>query len=296
MSRLKAGTASEVTISFELQNTLTGVLTVTFPAGFTVTSAPTGPASSPCLSDFGFNAGTRTMTAMKTNCSGVITLGGGMVTNPVTPGFYIVSWVNDDPGEGGVAIVDDDQVTVTAQVNASITFDIDTAMTDSETSAPYSVALGAITTADTRVSGATDGVNSIWLDLDTNASAGAVVTVRNANGANGLVSTSNPADDIDSADGTMADGVENYGICSISESDTFGNLDDLAPFDGACSADAEDNVVGGLSTTPTPIYDTDGAPIIGGRARIGINGAISPSTPAHNDYTDILTFIATATF
>jgi hypothetical protein len=298
MSRLKISTASTVSISFELQNELTGTWTATFPVGFSVTGAMTqGTCSGGGTVDtFAFSGGSRTMTAEKHACSGTLTLSGGTVTTPGTPGLYFITWTNDDPGEGGVAIVDDDQVTVTAQVAASITFDIDTAVTDTESAAPYSVPLGTITTSDTRVSGATDGVNSIWLDLDTNASAGAVITVKNANGANGLVSTSAPADNIDSAGGAMADGTENYGICSISEADTGGNLDDLSPYDGTCAADSETNVVGGLSTTPTDIYDTDGAAISGGRARISVNAAISGSTASHNDYADTLTFIATGTY
>ncbi len=80
-------------------------------------------------------------------------------------------------GGYAVPLVDSDQVNVTASVAASITFDLDTeSSTDSlnfiESAAPYSVALGTITTSDTRVSGTTDGVNYIMFDLDTNASGG----------------------------------------------------------------------------------------------------------------------------
>ncbi|HTK59938.1 MAG TPA: hypothetical protein VL283_01905, partial [Candidatus Baltobacteraceae bacterium] len=149
---------------------------------------------------------------------------------------------------------------------------------------------------DTRVSGTTDSVNYVWLDLDTNASAGAVITVKNANGASGLVSTAVPADDIDSASGAVSDNVENYGICSVAESDAGGNLDDLAPFDGACAGDTEGNTVGGFTGSFQPIYDTDLAPIGGGRAQIAVQASIGAGTASHNDYTDTLTFIATGTF
>ncbi len=298
MTRLKVNTSSTVEISFELQNELTGTFTATFPVGFTVTGAMTSGSCSGggTVDTFAFDGPSRTMTAEKHACSGVLTLSGGTVVTPGSPGLYFVTWTNDDPGEGGVAIVDDDQVTVTAQVDSSITFDLDTATTDTESSAPYSVSLGAITTSDTRVSGATDAVNFIWLDLDTNAGAGAVVTVRNANGASGLVSTAVPADAIASADGAVADGTENYGLCSVTTSDAGGNLDALAPFDGTCAADTEGNTVGGFTGSAQQIYDTDSAPIAGGRAQIAVQASISATTPAHNDYTDTLTFIATGTF
>lgn len=237
-------------------------------------------------------------------CGGVLSLGSFTGTNPGTAGSKSipVGGTGGITGAYAIAIVDSDQVTVTATVAAAITFDIDTQSAanalpnTTESAAPYSVALGSITTSDTRVSGTTDGVNYIMLDLDTNASAGAVITVRNANGANGLVSTAVPADDIDSTNGAVTDGVENYGICDVETSDSGGNLDDNAPFDGSCTGDTEGNTVGGFDGSNQTIYDTDGAPIVTGRAMIAVQASISTSTQAHNDYTDTLTFIATGTF
>ena len=232
-------------------------------------------------------------------CGGLLTLGTFSGTNPGTAGSKTIpiGGTGGISGAFAIAIVDSDQVTVTATVAATITFDIDTATTDTESAAAYSVALGTVTTTDTRVSGTTDGVNFIWLDLDSNATAGAVVTVRNANGGNGLVSTGTPADDIDSANGTMADGTENYGLCSVSESATTGTLDDVAPFDNAsCAGNSETNVVGGLTGSDQIIYDTNGAAITVGRGQIAVQAAISTTTQGHSDYTDVLTFIATGTF
>ncbi len=182
-----------------------------------------------------------------------------------------------------------------------ITFDLDTTAADTcsttESAAPYTVPLGTITTTDTRVSGATDGINHICVDLDTNASGGAVVTVANANGANGLASTSVPADDIDSADSAVADGTEMYGLCVVSTSATTGTLDDEGEYNAdTCAANSETNDTGSLSTTPENIFDTNGAAVTGGRGQISVNASISNVTPAHNDYADSLTFIATSTF
>jgi hypothetical protein len=193
------------------------------------------------------------------------------------------------------AIADDDQVTVTAVVGSSITFDIDTSVADGETNPLYSVALGSITTVDTRVSGTTDSINMIILEGDTSGAGGMVVTVRNANGANGLVSTSVPGDNINSATGTMADGTENYGLCVATASLTAftratGYVSDT------CATNSETNQVRILNTSATDILNSGGAPLSGGHAEVIVNAAIATGTVAHNDYTDTLTFVATGTF
>ncbi len=229
----------------------------------------------------------------------------GTLTNPSSAASYTITIANDEDNNStdddtvsiAVGIADDDQVTVSATVNSSLTFDLDANTSGTgDTSAPYTVALGTITTTDTRVSGATDSVNRIMIDLDTNAASGVIVTVKNANGANGLVSTSTPADDIGSADGTIADGTENYGLCVISVTQTTGTLSKAAPYNsGSCSADTETNDIQALTTSGENIVSS-AAPLAGGRAQIAVNAAISGVTPAHTDYADTLTFIATSTF
>jgi hypothetical protein len=199
-----------------------------------------------------------------------------------------------DTGTITVDIIDDDQVSVTASVNQSLTFDLDATVADGETNTPYSVALGTITTTDTRVSGSTDSINMIVAEADTNATGGLVVTVRNANGSNGLVSTSVPADNINSADGTMADGTENYGLCVITAG--LSGFTIATPYAAnTCATNSETNDVEGLTTTGESILSTT-APVSAAHAEISVNAAIAGTTGAHSDYTDTLTFIATATF
>lgn len=259
-------TGQVITFSPETDDTLTAGFCVRFEMGTAATTGGTGSAS---------------------------TITNGAVDDDDT---IDVAGAFGDTGTITVDIIDDDQVTVTATVNQSITFDIDTATTDTESAAAYSVALGTITATDTRVSGTTDSINYIWMDLGTNASGGATVTVKNANGANGLVSTSTPADNINSADGAMADGTENYGLCVVAVSQTTGTLSKASPYNsGSCAGNTETNDVQGLTTTGENIV-TSTAPLGAGRAQIAVNGAISTSTPAHTDYTDTLTFVATATF
>lgn len=178
----------------------------------------------------------------------------------------------------------------------TISFDIDVAAdTTTENDGPHTVALGTITTGDVESSGATDGVNFITLEGDTTGAGGMVVTVKNANGANGLVSTSTPADNINSADGTMAAGTENYGLCVTSTGLTGFSID-TAYTTSSCSANANNNDIEALTTTGENILNSAGAPFTGGHADVIVNGAIATGTAAHNDYTDTLTFIATGTF
>ncbi len=207
------------------------------------------------------------------------------------------SFTSTNSSQIAYAIADDDQVTVSAIVGSAITFDIDTASGggNGESSAPYTVALGTVTTTDTRVSGTTDTVQMIVLEGDTSGAGGMVVTVQNANGGSGLVSTSTPADNINSADGTMADGTENYGLCVATSGLT--GFSRASPYNtDTCATDSETNGVQLLTTAGENILNSGGAPVSGGHAEVIVNGAISTSTVAHNDYTDTLTFIATGTF
>lgn len=243
---------------------------------------------------------------------GTTDTGTGTLTNPASAGSAALalahcdnvascttSFTSTHSSSVALGIVDNDQVTVTASVDASITFDIDTATTNIESAAPYSVALGTITTADSRVSGTTDGVNFIFLDLATNASSGAVVTMKNANGALGLRSTSVPGDDILSATGTIANGTELYGVC-VSNADVAtrvggGTVATTSPYGSTCASDGQTPSVGLLSSTAVNLL-TSTAPMSSWRTQLTVAAAITAVQAAHSDYTDTLTFIATGTF
>jgi len=224
------------------------------------------------------------------------TTGVFQITNgPAGTTTLVLSGTFGDSGTASMSIIDDDQVSVTATVNQSITFDLDTSVADGETTTPYSVALGTITTTNSKVSGSTDSVNMIIAEGDTNASGGMVVTVRNANGTNGLVSTAVPANNINSADGTIANGTENYGLCVITVGLT--GFSRAAPYNSdTCATNSETNGVQALTTAGENILNSAGAPVTAGHAEISVNAAISGVTAAQTDYTDTLTFIATGTF
>lgn len=203
----------------------------------------------------------------------------------------------DITGTAAMAIIDDDQVTITASVASSITFDIDAAsdFSNGESSTPYTVALGTISASSVKVSD-TSSVAMIVLEGSTNASGGMAVTVNNVNGANGLVSTSVSADDIDSATGTMAAGTENYGLC-IATAGLVGWTRGTGYVSDTCALSSGTNQIRALNTTPTAFLNSGGAPLAStAHAEVVVNAAISATTVAHSDYTDTLTFIATATF
>jgi len=179
-------------------------------------------------------------------------------------------------------------------VAQTITFDIDTAadFSNDESNAPYSVALGTLTSGVVTHSD-TSTVKMIVLKAES--SGGVVVTVQNANGTNGLVSTSVSGDNINSATGTMEAGTENYGLC-VATAGLTGFSRSTGYSSDSCSLASGTNDVRALSSTPTSIVDSGGLPLIGGHAEVVVNATISITTPAHSDYSDSLTFIATGTF
>jgi len=94
----------------------------------------------------------------------------------------------------------------------------------------------------------------------------------------------------------MANGTANYGLCVVAATSSLGTLSASTPFASSCAANSETNSVGGLTTSAQTILNTANAPNSGGRAQIAVSAAVASTTPAHNDYTDVLTFIATGTY
>lgn len=253
-----------------------------------------------------------------TDADSVITFGilgdapNGTVTNPAT-GSYTIKIRNKEENivdfnqkDIQVSIVDSDTVATNATVDPTMTFDIDTATGDSDGGAPYAVALGSISLGAVATSGGS--VNSIWMDLETNATNGATVTVINSDATTDLISNSVPTDTISSAgvNTTLNAGTEGYGICVVSATSTSGlaisNVDGNYDGDGSndgCTASTSDNVVttppnnGGAAAT---LVSNVSAPIVAGRIRVAVKAAISGTTEPHADYVDSLRFIATANF
>jgi hypothetical protein len=272
-------------------NTTTDTITLTAP-----TDAPTG----------GITAGRCVRIKVGTNAD-TPSAGTNQINNPSTAGSYTIGFSGTfgDTGTIAVGIVDDDQVTVTASVDPSLTFNVGAQAPAAATCTTAfsgnggTVALGTLSTASV-TSSDVGGVNHICTRASTNATNGLTVTVKSLNG--NLKSTSVPADTIPSASGAMAAGTANYGLCA---SDTVTGLTVTtpagaaparqAPFNGSCAADTAAGTVGALTTSAQTVWSTADA-VANGFYTLVIKAAISGTIPAHNDYTDTLTFVATGTF
>lgn len=226
------------------------------------------------------------------NVAGMSEAGTNKLANPAAAGTYIVDFTvgASDTGSAAVYIVDDDQVQITAKVDPTLTFDLDTvaaAFPGSETAAPYSVDFGTLNPAAVNTSD-NSTINSIFVDFESNATSGAVITVEDSNA--GLTSTA-VGKTIASVSAALTAGTEGYGVCLGSINNMTGALPYLS---GACNGLSK-HTVGQLQTSPQTILTTAG-PNVNGRAEVYVKAAISSITPAANDYSDTITFIATGTF
>lgn len=262
-------------ISFSIDD-VNGIITLTTCSSFTTTDAATQ-----IVIEYG--------TAATFGGAGV-----NKVTNPAIAGSYdiLLNGTIGDTGTLKVATLDADQIQINAIVDPGITFDMDVALTDVETAAPYTVNLGPIPVNAVRTSGL-NNVPFIWIDIGHNGTGGAVITVQSQNGA--LTSQSILADAIPSSTATLVGGTEGYGLCVDTVTQTTGGpLSKAAPFDGTCTDTG--HAVGQLTTSPSDILNTSATTIDGGRAKISVKAARSATTEAHQDYRDALTIIATVTY
>ena len=231
-----------------------------------------------CLSD-GVGNDTITVGYQNTNCSGYDTT--------------IASISSSDNAHVGDGSAYTRKICATI-TQPTITFDLDTGTSGSTENGPgYTVPLGTLSSGSVTVSNGS--INMIIAEADTNAAGGMVVTVQNTNGSSGLVSTSAPSDNINSAQTAMSIGNENYGLC-VATAGLTGFTRATGYVSDTCALNSGTNGVRALTSTPTNILNSGGAPLSGGHAEIVVNASISTTTPAHNDYTDELTFIATGTF
>lgn len=168
----------------------------------------------------------------------------------------------------------------TAQV--AISFDIDIAATDTETSPPYSLELGSIL-PDTVI----DSPELIWLDLESNAEHGASVYIVSNN--QGLLSSSSGYV-IDAVTGDLGSLDEGIGAQNSSATASSGG-----PFSPAPPFDGSSFVVGSIESQFKQLISSATA-ISGGRASFLLKIKTSGSTPAAPDYSDLFTLVATAAF
>src|SRR3989344_2426704 len=158
--------------------------------------------------------------------------------------------------------------------------------------AGQTAALGLLSTGAVKTSDSAS-VDSIFITLTSSAEGGSVVSVRDVAGA--LARVSSPTSRIDSATATLAPSSAGYGICiesvtqDVSSPTSFSKT---SPYDGACNK-TMGHAVGAVSAAPASILQSSGA-LVSGQAEILITASISATSPAGNDYSDTLTFVASS--
>jgi hypothetical protein len=255
------------------------------------------------------------------------------MVNPSVAGSYPISMflisydgeggsgTNSESGEVNVPIVDSDTVDVTGYISAFMHFDIDTGITEvpgditvvdcnytspsaclthenGEAGTNYTVDLGELTfivvnksngLSPIHADGEEGVINSIYFDLTTNSPSGAVVTVRSLNGGlqgpdtNKILAVTD-GEDILANDGTFG---FNLPVASDVSSGTVVK-------NTSCSSVLLDTYCG-AETTPKTVFSTNSLPIDAARVRMDL-AAAAAYTNSPGNYTDTLTFVATATF
>lgn len=306
MSRVKISTASNHTIKY---NTPTGVaagqtMTVTFPAGFNMSSVAFGDvdvswgpstgaeneltlAAAPSGATWGaavagqvltITSGTGTMTVASkviieigTNATAGGT-GVNQITNNPSAATYTFSigGTFGDTGKIAVVIVTDDQVAMSASVDPSITFSL-----SANASAFGSLSTGSVTTSSP----------NITLTIGTNANSGYTLTVQDqGSGAAAGLYNAGASYNIASASALLAIGTEGYGIQAASATATI-----PGPYN------VSGNNVGQLQRTPQNLATYNSSTSASHTVTVTHLAAISASTKA-GSYADTLTYIATGNF
>lgn len=164
----------------------------------------------------------------------------------------------------------------------TLSYDIDIHSSDTETGAPYIISFGTL-----NIGSVTTSPQKIWVDLDTNAEAGAFVYLYANN--TGLTSAS-AGYTIPSATVDLSGTGEGYGIRIDTTTQGSGALTAVSPYNTA------NDVVGILDTTSRTIFTSNNAPISAGRGSLLVKAKASTTTPAAGDYASVITIIASATF
>lgn len=169
-----------------------------------------------------------------------------------------------------------------ATVAPVVTFDIDVAATDTETAPPFTAALGDLLPA-TVVTAA----NRLWLDIETNGESGVVIYTRSQSA--GLQSIA-AAHTIASSSTDLTPAATGYGLQSASATQASGGpLAAQSPYNGSTQN------VGAVTTSYTRLYASL-APVFSGRTSAFVKAKAAATTPASNDYQDILTVVLSASF
>ncbi len=285
--------------------TFNGTLVLTYTNFTAFAGTPTGTCASGTLGSGTASSNAATITL--TGCTaGALTLTSFTGTNPASPGSNLVTLSGSAGLTGSFAVttVTDDQIAVTASIDPSITFNVGAQAAATACDGTFagnggSVALGTLTTGAVASSDASS-VQHICTRVTTNAGSGMAVSVKSLNAA--LQSVAVSGDKINSATATLVAGTSGYGLCAGSAGGDSGRdattpagavPTDIAPFSSTCTSTVHN--VGALTTSAQNVWNTSSA-VANGFYRLYVKAAISGTVPAHTDYADTLTFVATGTF
>jgi hypothetical protein len=173
-------------------------------------------------------------------------------------------------------------VSSAATVDPYLTFDIDTAPTDTVTNPPYEINFGDLVAGSVNTA-----TNKLWVSLATNANNGALIY---NDGKNAGLKSDAASYTIPSVTGDMASQTEGFGEQGDSATQTSGGpLTLTAPYDGTA-----DNV-GAIYASFQELMSTT-TPVAGGRGSLLLKAKSQLLTPASSDYTELLTVVAAGSF
>lgn len=163
-----------------------------------------------------------------------------------------------------------------------LTFDIDVAATDISTNPPYLVDMGELL-----ANSVIDSTNRVWATLDTNAESGGIVYV---SGQNAGLKSSAANYTIASSSGDLSALAEGFGAQIASTAQSSGG-----PLSGAATYAVAGANIGVTDSQIRNIF-TSSSPIISGRGSFILKAKSKDQTPSSQDYQEILTVIASASF
>jgi len=167
-------------------------------------------------------------------------------------------------------------------VDPYLTFDIDTAPTDTSTNPPYSIAFG-----DLLAGSVISASDKLWVSLTTNANSGAMIY---SGGLNAGLKSDSTGHTIDSATGDLSALSEGFGEQGTGATQTSGGPFSLvSPYDGSSAN------VGAVYPHFQELFSTS-APLHNGRGSMQLMAKSAALTPASADYTELLTVVAAGTF
>jgi len=258
-------------------------ITLTFPAGsFTMAASLTGVTiangggSDNAVTSASWSAPTLTITASASSivtaaAVGTIKIPSAQITNPAV-GTYVVSIAGTfgDTGTVAIPIITEDQVSMTASVDASMTFSL-----SGSSSAFGTLSTGSVATASP----------NITLTMGTNTNTGYTIYVRDqGNGTVGGLYNSSSNSNIASATALLSGGTEGYGVQASSAGATIS-----APYN------VSGNNVGQLQRTGQQLASYNTYTASNHTITVTHLAAISTSTRP-GAYADTITYVATGNY